>query len=104
MDQQPITTTRQPWQFSLGSLLTAVVFVACASAAGRFVALNDRNPLPIVAPIVFLCFVSIPMLLCGAIGVLRGRLTFWLVYGIVLDFALFGLLTCVYIVVAAKSR
>jgi galactitol-specific phosphotransferase system IIC component len=89
MDQQPIPNARQPWQFSLGSQLTAVVFVAIACAAWRYFALSIEPPnLPVKSVLPLSSLYAIPISLCGAIGALRGHLWRWLFYGIVIDIVL----------------
>ena len=94
MDQQPATNTRPPWQFSLGSLMAAVAFVASACAAGKYLmgVTDDRPASPLDYLSRFLMLFAIPVLLCGAIGVLRGKLKFWLAYGVMVATVLWGLL------------
>ena len=72
-------------QFSLRSLLVAMALVASACAAARYYATtwyalkgDDHRGI---------AFFSIPIALCGAIGVLRGRLLTWLVIGALIDVA-----------------
>ncbi len=78
----------QPWQFSLGSLLIAVVFVALACAAGKFVVSMDHHATPLVEISGILSLFGIPIALCGAVGVLRGHLKAWLAYGAMIDLVL----------------
>ena len=102
MDQQPVPNARQPWQFSLGSLLIAVVFVALACATTKLlirVLHLDSPPDPwhhpwhhVLSPldvlIGYLSLMAIPILLCGAIGVLCGRVISWIVFGVGIGVAL----------------
>ena len=81
-----------------------MAFVALACAAAKFVSLNRQADQPIIGSIVILCIFSIPVLLCGAIGVLGGRLKSWFAYGVVVGFLLLGSLTWAYIAIASKSR
>jgi len=92
MNLQPIPSGRRPWQFSLGSLLIAVVFVAIACAAAKcfMMAIQLRN-LPLDSPIPFLALLTIPVSLCGAIGILLAHLKAWLAYGVVFDLMLIGI-------------
>lgn len=96
MDKQSSPTTRRPWQFSLGSLLLAVVFLALACAAGKyFIDLNGDLEAPPDRMREALSLFAVPILLCAAIGTLFGYLTDWLVLGIVLSFAVLLLLPAV---------
>jgi hypothetical protein len=71
-------------QFSLRSLFIATAFVAFACAAARlFITAVGLDLFALMA---------IPILLCGAFGVLRGRLRFWLGYGVAIDVAVMGLI------------
>ncbi|HEX3999989.1 MAG TPA: hypothetical protein VHX65_15665 [Pirellulales bacterium] len=70
--------TSRPLQFSLGTLLLAITFVAVGSAAGRSSVLAFGHFL-------------IPGLVCGGIGIIRGRLQFWLSYAILLELLILGL-------------
>jgi hypothetical protein len=69
-------------QFSLRSLFVATAFVAFACAA----AVYPREPIAAL-----LVWLSVPVCLCAAVGVLRGRLREWLGYGIAIDITLMGL-------------
>jgi hypothetical protein len=71
-------------QFSLRSLIVATAFIALACAAARL--FITAVGLDLFAPM------AIPILLCGAFGVLRGRLAAWFGYGIAIDIALLGTL------------
>jgi hypothetical protein len=63
-------------QFSLRRLLVATVLIAMACSAARFVTTVNANGSRAIA------FLSIAVALCGAFGILLGRLGRWLVYGI----------------------
>jgi hypothetical protein len=91
MHSQSKQTVRRPWQFSLGALLVAVVFMALASAAAKyFVVAADRSSADPMGQL--LAFFSIPVFLCGGVGVLRGRLGQWLWYGVGIDVVTLGLI------------
>jgi hypothetical protein len=77
MHSQSKQAVRRPRQFSLGALLVAVVFMALASAASKyFVVAADRSSADPMGQL--LAFFSIPVFLCGGVGVLRGGLGQWL--------------------------
>jgi hypothetical protein len=63
-------------QFSLASLLIATTFLAASCAALRLM-FGDADRTGKAFGLVML-----PILLCGAVGSLRGRLAEWLVYGV----------------------
>jgi hypothetical protein len=71
-------------QFSLRSLFAATALIACACAAVKYI-VQPSDPMGGV-----IAWFSIPVFLCGAIGVLRGRLRFWLGYGIAIDLLVMG--------------
>lgn len=63
-------------QFSLGSLFVATAFVAGTCAALRLM-FDDSDRTGKVFGLL-----TLPILLCGAFGSLRGRIREWLVYGV----------------------
>jgi hypothetical protein len=69
-------------QFTLKSLFIATVFFAAACAAARHVTTVNANGSRAIA------FASIPVALCGAFGILVGRLGRWLVYGVGISIAI----------------
>lgn len=94
MDQQLRPETLQPWRFSLGSLLIAVIFAALACAAARFAVAawaaawdSDATEISIGLG---LPLGAVPISLCAAIGVLRGRVKSWLGYGVLLALLVVG--------------
>jgi hypothetical protein len=92
MQQHLNSAGPRPWQFSLRALLIAVVFVALASAAASYCAVPTVRDRPPPEPMgVLLALFSVPVFLCGGVGVLRGQLKFWLAYGIVIDMIVIGL-------------
>ena len=97
MEQQAIPTnrestpnSRQPWQSSGVCFLIAGVFLAIACVAVEKSVLSmDLREAGVVdsnAPVFWLF--AIPVLLCGAIGILRGYLEHWLCYGVGIDLVL----------------
>jgi hypothetical protein len=70
-------------QFRLRSLLVATALIALACAAARYFATTHYALR--VAEYRELAFFSIPVILCGAVGVLRGRLLTWLIIGAAID-------------------
>ncbi len=85
MHSESRTTGLRPGQFGLGSLLVAVAFVALACAAAK--RLVDLNGSPFQATPGLLAALFVPIFVCGAIGVLRGKVRFWLTYGLAVDLA-----------------
>jgi hypothetical protein len=77
-------------QFSLRSLLIATAFLAASCAAGRYFLTTDRGGS--AAGSRAIAFLSIPLALCGAFGVVRGRLWKWLVIGVAIDVAIIALM------------
>jgi hypothetical protein len=69
-------------QFSLKAAFVATAFVAVAAWSVRM-AFKWPEPLLLVA---------VPILLCGAFGVLRGRVGLWLLYGVSIVVALIALI------------
>jgi hypothetical protein len=63
-------------QFSLRSLLVATTFLAASCAALRLMFGDADRTGKLFGLLMF------PILLCGAVGSLRGRLAEWLVYGV----------------------
>jgi hypothetical protein len=63
-------------QFSLASLLVATAFVAAACAALRLMFGDSDRTGKVFG------FLMLPILLCGGVGSIRGRLVEWLVYGV----------------------
>lgn len=73
----------RPGQFTLKSLLVATAFIAAAAALVQFIRTTTYVEKQFEAGLL------VPVLLCGAIGVLRGgRLLSWLGYGLLLDIPL----------------
>jgi mannose/fructose/N-acetylgalactosamine-specific phosphotransferase system component IIC len=68
--------------------VVALVAMASAAVAYQVVSLNRGDPNTITF---FLSGVSVPVLLCAAVGVIRGHLKNWLVYGVLTDLVLVGL-------------
>jgi hypothetical protein len=71
-------------QFTLRALFVATAFIALACAAVRFI-VSINEPMGQL-----LAALPIPILICGAVGVLRGRLRFWVSFGIVIDCVVLG--------------
>jgi hypothetical protein len=94
MNQRSTPVNRQPWPFSLRSLFVATTFVAMTSAAVRHIAVTPEGQWDSsIDPFgQLMAFFSIPVLLCGCIGVLRGHLKFWLTYGVAIDLIVLGIL------------
>ncbi|HEV2971036.1 MAG TPA: hypothetical protein VGY55_13770 [Pirellulales bacterium] len=92
MPQHINSVGRRPWQFSLGALFATVTFVALASAAAKYYAMAVGDIRSSLDPIgLLLAFFSVPILLCCAVGVLRGRLRSSLAYGVAIDIFVVGL-------------
>jgi hypothetical protein len=75
-------------QFSLRDLLVAVTFIAMACGAVRFLIVSagwSSNPMPQL-----LSAGSVPILLSGAVGAMRGKVRFWLSYGVAIDIVILG--------------
>jgi hypothetical protein len=83
MDSGTRSRVLRPGQFTLGTLLIAVTFVALACAAAK--RLVDLNGSPFQAMPLLLAALFVPILVCGAIGVLRDKVRFWLSYGLAVD-------------------
>ena len=66
-------------QFTLRSLLIATGFIAAACALVRFIATTDEPAGQ------FLAAMWVPLLICAAVGKLRGRMQAWLAYGVFFD-------------------
>ena len=89
----PNPSRNRRWQFSLGALFAAVTYVAFACAATKYFVLAIGELRPSADPIgPLLALFAIPICLCGGIGVLRGRVRFWLEYGACIDVAVLGLI------------
>jgi hypothetical protein len=66
-------------QYSLASLFGATAFVALACFAARYFALPGEPLARLLAG------ATLPILVCGAIGTIRGRLRAWIGYGVAVD-------------------
>jgi hypothetical protein len=66
-------------QFTLKSLFVATAFVAVAAALVQFTRATREPEKQFEAALL------VPILNCGAIGVVRGRLMAWLSYGVAVD-------------------
>ena len=67
------------YQFTLRSLLVATGFIAAACALVRFIATTHEPASQ------FLAAMWVPVLICAAVGKLRGRVQAWLAYGVFFD-------------------
>ena len=72
----------RPGQFTLGSLFIATAIVALACVAARYVVTPNVEP-----ESRWLAWLTLPVLLAGAVGVLRRRLGSWLGYGVAIAIA-----------------
>jgi hypothetical protein len=83
MDSGTRSRVLRPGQFTLGTLLIAVTFVGLACAAAK--RLVDLNGSPFQATPQLIVALFLPIFVCGATGVLRGKVRFWLSYGLAVD-------------------
>ncbi len=72
----------KPRQFSLGSLLVATALLALACALVRYAIATDYRIGRLLAAL------SAPMLVCGAVSVVRGQFRTWLGYAAFVEFVL----------------
>jgi hypothetical protein len=72
---------RSKWQFSFSAPLIALVLAGLAAAVIRMAAKAHHTPATIIA------IFTAPLLLCGAIGVLFGRLDDWMKLGALIAIA-----------------
>ncbi len=68
----PIRIGVKPWRFSLKAMMGAVGLVAAACAIVRYEANLPKGAAPI------LTIFAVPFLVCGAIGLIHGRIGTWL--------------------------
>ncbi len=71
----------RPGQFTLKALFIATAFFAAACALVQFVRVTGGLT-------GLLASLSVPVLVCGAVGVLRGRILFWISYGVLIALGL----------------
>jgi hypothetical protein len=69
-------------QFTLRALFVATAFIAAACALVRFIATTNEPAGQ------FEVALLVPILICGAVGTLRGRVQRWLAYGVMVECAL----------------
>jgi hypothetical protein len=74
--------TLKPGQFTLKALFGATAFVAAAAALVQFI---RTTPVPFIQ---FEAAFLVPVLLCAAVGTLRGLVWRWVSYGCVFDLGL----------------
>jgi hypothetical protein len=72
-------------QFTLRALFVATSFIALACAAVRYILTTDEPTGQLLASL------PVPILVCGAVGVICGRLRAWLSVGIFIAFVLIWL-------------
>jgi hypothetical protein len=84
----------KPGQFPLRALFGATAFVAAAAALVQAIR-TTSDPLG-----QFWCALLVPVLICGAVGTLRGRVRPWLGFGVMFDIGL-TLLALTYVAVYA---
>ena len=81
-----------PLQFSLGTSLLCMAFIAVACGAAKCV-FEKLHGWPISGDFLSgMVMFLIPGLVCGCMGIVRGRIRFWLVYAIALDLLILGLI------------
>ena len=77
---------RAQWQFSLHSLFVAAMFDALAFGAALTLILSNDDD-----EVFLFSFIAVPLLLCGVVAALRGRVVNLLGFGVLVDFFLYGL-------------
>jgi hypothetical protein len=82
----------RPGQFTLKALLIATAFVAAAAALVQFIRTTRETERQFEAALL------VPILICGAVGTLRGRVRPWIGYGVMFDIGLMLLLALIWVV------
>jgi hypothetical protein len=75
-------------QFTLRSLFVATAFIALACAAVRYVVTTAGSTGQVLGAL------SVPILICGAVGVIYGRVKAGLGIGVAISFALLWVVLC----------